>query len=222
MTSPDDGNEGGAGGAGDAGGAVGAGGAGDAGGAVDAGGVGDARDTDGAVSAGGVRVESVLEALLLVASEPLSCRRAAAVLGLGERRVRAAFERLKAEYRRRAGGLEVIEVGGGYRLVTRPEFDEYVVKLDPARAEQPLSPAALETLAIVAYRQPATRLDVEAVRGVRCEAVLATLLERGLIEEAGRKEGPGRPVLYRTTRRFLEWFGLTDLADLPPLPEPPA
>jgi len=166
------------------------------------------------------RITAVLEALLLVASEPLTPRRAAGILGLTEAQARAYLRHLADIYRERDGGLLVVEVGGGFRLVTRPEFNDYVVRLEPARGPQPLSRAALETLAIIAYRQPVSRVEIEAVRGVRCEAVLGTLIDRGLVEEAGRAQGPGRPFLYATTRLFLEQFGLSDLSDLPPLPPP--
>jgi len=178
----------------------------------------DSKDDDGAVAVD--RVKSALEALLLVAAEPLTFRRAAAILGLTEAQARTCLRLLQADYRQREGGLDIVEVASGYRLVTRPEFDQYIAKLEPGRAQLPLSAAAVETLAIVAYRQPVTRIDLEAVRGVRCEGVVATLQERGLVEEVGRKEGPGRPILYGTTRRFLEHFGLRDLSELPPLPEP--
>jgi len=165
------------------------------------------------------RVKSALEALLLVSLEPLSPRRAATVLGLTEAQARTCLRLLKDDFARREGGLDVIEIGGGYRLVSRPEFDEFVARLDPSRALPPLSAPALETLAVVAYRQPVTRIEVEAVRGVRCEGVLATLIERGLVEEVGRRDAPGRPILYGTTKRFLEFFGLRSLEELPPLPE---
>ncbi|MCL6580195.1 MAG: SMC-Scp complex subunit ScpB [Firmicutes bacterium] len=162
---------------------------------------------------------SALEALLLVAPEPLTTGRAAAAAGVEEEEARAALEALRQEYASRRSGLEVVEVAGGWRLVTRAEFDTLVTRLEPSRTVPPLSPAALETLAVVAYRQPLTRAEIEAVRGVRCEGVLATLVERGLVEEVGRREGPGRPILYGTTRWFLEYFGLRELGDLPPLPE---
>lgn len=165
-------------------------------------------------------VRGALEAMLLVSSEPLTARRAATVLGLGEGEVQNHLRALADEYRGRHGGLEIIEVGGGWRLVSRADFDEVIARLEPSRSLPPLSPAAVETLAVVAYKQPVTRADVEAVRGVRCEGVLGTLLERGLIEETGRRDGPGRPILYGTTRRFLEQFGLRDLTELPALPEP--
>jgi segregation and condensation protein B len=164
------------------------------------------------------RIKGALEALLLVASEPLSPRRAATVLDLPESQARTCLRLLADDYSRRESGLAVIEVGGGFRLVSRPEFDELVARLEPSRVQTQLSGAAVETLAIVAYNQPLTRMDVEAIRGVRCEGVLATLCDRGLVEEVGRKEGPGRPILYGTTRRFLEFVGLVDLSHLPPLP----
>ncbi len=178
----------------------------------------DRKHDDGAVAVD--RVKSALEALLLVAAEPLTSRRAAAILGLTEAQAGTCLRLLQADYRQREGGLDIIEVASGYRLVTRPEFDPYIARLEPGRSLPPLSAAAVETLAIVAYRQPVTRIGLEAVRGVHCEGVVATLLERGLIEEVGRKEGPGRPILYGTTKRFLEHFGLRDLSELPPLPEP--
>jgi len=164
------------------------------------------------------RILAVLEALLLVASEPLAPRRAGGILGLTEAQARAYLRLLADTYRERDGGLEVVEVGGGFRLVSRPEMHDYILKLEPSRGPQPLSRAAVETLAIIAYRQPVARAEVEAVRGVRCDGVLGTLVDRGLIEEIGRAEGPGRPILYATTRRFLEQFGLRDLSELPPLP----
>jgi len=119
-------------------------------------------------------------------------------------------------------------VGGGFRLVTRPEVAPWLVKLARARTRQRLSHPSLETLAIIAYRQPVSRPAVDAVRGVNSDAVLDNLLERRLIRIAGRKDSPGRPFLYETTREFLVAFGLRDVADLPKpdgeliIPEPPA
>jgi segregation and condensation protein B len=166
------------------------------------------------------KARGALEALLLVASEPLTPRRAAAILGQTEAQARAYLRLLAEEHEQRRGGLAVIEVAGGFRLVSRPEYDEYVARLEPARSPLPLSPAAVETLAIISYNQPTARSDIELVRGVRCDGVIGTLLDRGLIEEVGRRDGPGRPILYGTTRRFLEYFGLRDLSELPPLPSP--
>lgn len=114
----------------------------------------------------------------------------------------------------------VREVAGGYQLVLKPEWSRWLQALEPQRAE-PLSQAAWECLAVVAYRQPVTRLEVEALRQVGSEAALELLERRGLIQEVGRKRAPGRPILYGTTPRFLEVFGLKRIEDLPPLPEIP-
>jgi len=138
--------------------------------------------------------------------------------------VRELVARLDA----RGSALQVIEVGGGYRLVTRPDVAPWLVKLARSRTRSRLSRSALETLAIVAYRQPVSRPDIDAVRGVNSEAVLDNLLDRRMIRIAGRKDSPGRPFLYETTREFLVAFGLRDLADLPKvegelqIPETPA
>lgn len=161
------------------------------------------------------RLEPVLEALLFVASEPVPAARLAAVLELDEEAVTAALEHLRAHYP--AGrGLQVVRVAGGYQLRTRPELAGVVAAFLRPPAQK-LSRQALETLAIVAYEQPITAPEIEALRGVNCDAVLKTLLEREMIREAGRKDAPGRPILYRTTDNFLSHFGLADLSELPRL-----
>ncbi|HMB35426.1 MAG TPA: SMC-Scp complex subunit ScpB [Methylomirabilota bacterium] len=171
----------------------------------------------------------VAEALLFASETPVEADRIQEVLRLdsaGEARelVRELMARLDA----RGSALQVIEVGGGYRLVTRPEVAPWLVKLARSRTRSRLSRSALETLAIVAYRQPVSRPDIDAVRGVNSEAVLDNLLDRRMIRIAGRKDSPGRPFLYETTRDFLVAFGLRDLADLPKvegellIPEAPA
>jgi segregation and condensation protein B len=114
--------------------------------------------------------------------------------------------------------LEVVRAAGGFWMTTRPEFHLAVEQALTVGRPEPLSHGAWETLAVVAYRQPVTRLEIEALRGVNCERTLDTLLQRGLIEEVGRKEVPGRPIMYGTTARFLAEFGLDRLEDLPPLP----
>jgi segregation and condensation protein B len=127
-----------------------------------------------------------------------------------------ALDALAAAYEREGRGLRIVQVAGGYQLRTPAEHGPWVRRLlreRPPRLSRPM----LETLAIVAYRQPCTRLDIEAVRGVEAEAVLSTLIERRLVRIVGRKEAPGRPLLYATTREFLEVFGLPDLNALPPL-----
>lgn len=160
-------------------------------------------------------IRHIIESLLFVSETPLSIGRMAEVLELDDlAAVRAAVGRLADEYERRKGGFYLSEVAGGYQLRTRPEHKEWIQRMlqsGPSR----LSKAAMETLAIVAYRQPVLRSDVEHIRGVDCGGVLRVLLERKIIKILGRKEMPGRPLLYGTTRKFLEMFNLRDLKDLP-------
>src|SRR5262249_53809386 len=128
---------------------------------------------------------------------------------------RELIESLRRRFDEQARALQIIEVGGGFRLVTRPEIAPWLVKLARSRTRSRLSRPSLETLAIIGYRQPVSRPEVDAIRGVNSEAVLDNLLERRMIRIAGRKESPGRPFLYETTREFLVAFGLRDLGDLP-------
>jgi segregation and condensation protein B len=171
----------------------------------------------------------VVEALLFASEAPVEAERIQEVLelpsaGEASELVSALRDRLEAQGR----ALQIIEVGGGYRLVTRPEVAPWLVKLARSRTRSRLSRSSLETLAIIAYRQPVSRPDIDAVRGVNSEAVLDNLLDRRMVRIAGRKDSPGRPFLYETTRDFLVAFGLRDLADLPKvegdlvIPETPA
>ena len=157
----------------------------------------------------------ILESLLFVAEEPLSVQQFKFILETEESdTIRAALEELSEEYDHRGGGFELRQIAGGYQLRTRSEYSEWVKKLlkpSPAR----LSRASLETLAIIAYKQPIIRADVEHIRGVDCGGVLRMLLEKKLIRVMGRKDIPGRPMIYGTTRQFLEVFNLKDLRDLP-------
>ena len=158
----------------------------------------------------------VVEALLFASDSPVEAERIREVLGLGSpadarELVEALRQRLDAEGR----ALRVVEVGGGFRLVTRPEVAPWLVKLARSRTRSRLSRPALETLAIVAYRQPVSRPEVDAIRGVNSEGVLDNLLERRMLRITGRKDSPGRPFLYETTRDFLVAFGLRDLSELP-------
>ncbi len=155
-----------------------------------------------------------LECLLLASGGPVPVRRLADALGVSEAEAERLLEELARSYEGR--GLMVQQVAGGYQLCTRPEYAEFVTRLVSAQAE-PLSRATLEALAVVAYRQPVTRAEVEAVRGARSDHHLRKLLERNLIREVGRRPGPGSPILYGTTDLFLRHFGLRDLKDLPPL-----
>jgi segregation and condensation protein B len=158
----------------------------------------------------------VVEALLFASDTPVEAERIQEVLDLeSTAAAREIVEGLRARLDAEARALQVMEVGGGFRLVTRPELAPWLVKLARSRTRSRLSRPALETLAIIGYRQPVSRPEVDAVRGVNSEAVLDNLLERRMIRIAGRKESPGRPFLYETTREFLVAFGLRDLGDLP-------
>jgi segregation and condensation protein B len=158
----------------------------------------------------------VLEAMLFASDVPLEAERIREVLDLENvAAARGLAEELIARYEAEPRGLAIVEVGGGYRMVTRPELAPWLVRLARARTRVRLSRPALETLAIIAYKQPVSRPELDAVRGVNSDAVLDNLLERRLIRIGGRKEAPGRPFLYETTREFLVAFGLRDLHDLP-------
>jgi segregation and condensation protein B len=156
-----------------------------------------------------------VEALLFASGQPLTPARLAAALGAEQAAVQAALEELALAWRAREGAIELVEIAGGWRLMTRPDFHGDVAALRKKTEVERLSPAALETLAVVAYRQPIGRADIEAVRGVACGPVLRLLLERDLIRITGRSPEPGHPLLYGTTKRFLDHFGLKSLKALP-------
>ena len=160
-------------------------------------------------------IKNILESLLFAADEPLSIDRLKTIVtGAESQELREALEELAADYERRQGGFFLKEVAGGYQIRTRPEYKEYIKRLLQPRPLR-LSKPALETLAIIAYKQPVIRSDVEHIRGVDCGGVLRVLLERKFIRVLGRKEIPGRPLIYATTKRFLEVFDLKNLKDLP-------
>jgi segregation and condensation protein B len=161
------------------------------------------------------QVESLLESLLFVADEPVAVSQLAKVLEVEVKSIEEALERLRAEYSPR--GLRIQRRGERVQMVTAPEAAPHIKRFLGLRLSGKLSTAALETLAIIAYQQPITRARIEAVRGVNCDGVLRTLTSKGLIEEIGRLEQAGRPILYGTTFEFLQYFGLQDLAELPPL-----
>lgn len=173
-----------------------------------------------------VEPSRVVEALLLTSREPLSVERLKNLAGIEDgREVRALVEGLRMEYEASGRAFTVEEVGGGFRILTRAEYAPWLAKLRRREEEARLTPASLETLAIVAYRQPVLRAEVEKIRGVDAGGALRTLMERGLAKVVGRAEEPGNPMLYGTTRRFLSVFGLRSLTDLPrakELKKPPA
>ena len=158
----------------------------------------------------------VVEALLFASDAPLEAERIREVLDLEDAdAARDLVMALTARYEEEPRGLSIMEVAGGYRMVTRPELAPWLVRLARVRTRVRLSRPGLETLAIIAYKQPVSRPEIDAVRGVNSEATLDNLLERRLVRIAGRKEAPGRPFVYETTREFLIAFGLRDLGDLP-------
>ena len=160
-------------------------------------------------------IKNIIESLLFVAEDPLTIDSIKKVLdSTDSNAIRNVLHELSSEYEARKGGFFLREVAGGYQIRTRPEYSQWIRRLlrpNPLR----LSNAALETLAIVAYKQPVIRSDIEHLRGVDCGGILRMLLERRLIRVVGRKEIPGRPIIYTTTKKFLELFELKDLKDLP-------
>src|SRR6202163_1638550 len=164
---------------------------------------------------GSAELKAILEALIFASPEPLTPKAICKLLDSEPKEdIQAALEELKRDYER-PGGLQLVEVAGGYQIVTRPHLHEWVRRLFHERTTQRLTVQALETLAVVAYKQPITALEITEVRGVNTSGVLSTLLERHLIKIVGRKQVVGRPFLYATTKDFLIRFGLNDLSDLP-------
>jgi len=157
---------------------------------------------------------AIVECILFVSSEPVDIATLTRVSGLSEAEIRSAIKDLREIYRRGGHSLDVVDINEGWQLCTRPEYSGYVEKLFPS-PRRGLSQAALETLSIIAYKQPITRAEIERIRGVKVGKVLQTLLEKGLIAEKGRKDSPGKPLLYGTTTKFLHEFNLRDLNDLP-------
>ncbi|MCW3491459.1 SMC-Scp complex subunit ScpB [Dethiobacter alkaliphilus] len=162
-----------------------------------------------------MNLKPLIEALLFVAEEPLPPDKIAEIVEAETKEVRAALKELQEEYAKAERGLQVTEIAKGFQLGTKPELAPVVEKLFKGEKSYTLSQAALETLAIIAYRQPVTRVDMENIRGVKVDGVVDTLLKRRFIRTVGRKDAPGRPILYGTTREFLKYFGLKDLSELP-------
>ena len=160
-------------------------------------------------------LKPIIEALIFASPEPITPKVLFKLLASEPKEdIEAALASLKADYDR-PGGLQMVEVAGGYQIVTRPELNEWVRRLFHERTTQKLSVAALETLAVIAYKQPVTAPEIAEIRGVNTAGVLSTLIERRLIKIVGRKAVVGRPFMYATTREFLDRFGLNDIGDLP-------
>jgi len=164
------------------------------------------------------REKALVEALLFAAESPLTLERIREILEATKETVQAVVAELRREYQERGGGFTLEEVAGGYQFRTLPEYASAIRKMK-GRGPSSLTPAALETLAVVAYRQPIVKADVDRVRGVDAGGALKGLLDKKLVRIVGRRDVPGKPILYGTTRRFLEVFDLTDLSELPTLRE---
>lgn len=165
-------------------------------------------------------IKPIMEALMFISGDPISIDRLHDVLTEVEKpRLRTLLEELKMDYAQSNRGLQVVEVAGGYQITTRIEMAPWIKEMEKVKAASRLSKPGLETLAIIAYKQPATRAEIEQIRGVDAAGVLKTLMERKLIKIVGRKEVAGRPMMYGTTREFLQYFGLPDLTGLPTLKE---
>jgi len=159
---------------------------------------------------------SVIEALLFSSDKPLMLEQVRAVLeNFDSSEIRAIIEQLGAEYEKTNRGMRIVEVAGGFQMVSAPALAPFLRKLYKQRNAERLSRSALETLAIIAYKQPVTRLEIESLRNVNIDGVMKSLLDKGLIRVAGRKNSPGRPKVFATTRQFLEHFGLKSLEELP-------
>ena len=162
-----------------------------------------------------MNIDAVIESLLFVSGDGLAISQIAEILEITEEETKKQVDKLKVFYKDNKRGIEIVEYDGYIQLKTPEDNFLYVTKLAESKRKQPLSPAALEALSIVAYHQPVTRSSVEFIRGVNSDGPMSRLVERGLIEETGRLDAPGRPILYSTTKEFLRSFGLSSLKDLP-------
>ncbi|MBI3808983.1 MAG: SMC-Scp complex subunit ScpB [Nitrospirae bacterium] len=163
-------------------------------------------------------LKGIVEAILFVSGEPISVDRLQGVVeGVSRAELMSVLRALQADHAVEGRGLQVVEVAGGFQIATRPDCAPWIKRLEKAKAGAKLSRSSMETLAIVAYKQPLVRAEIEQIRGVDTAGVLKTLLDRRLIRIVGRKDIPGRPIMYGTTKQFLQAFGLKDLASLPAL-----
>jgi segregation and condensation protein B len=164
-------------------------------------------------------VKGIIECILFAAGDPLSLRELSEMTEINEKRIVKIIEDMNHDYNDSKRGLYIVEFNNKFQLSTKPEYGSYVKKLIKTEGRQNLSHAAMEALAIIAYRQPITRIDIDELRGVRSDRAIATLLEKGLIKEAGRMDTVGRPILYGTTEDFLKYFGFKNIKELPELIE---
>jgi len=165
-------------------------------------------------------IKSVIEALLFASEKPLTMEQVKGVLdNLDTVEIRKVLEELKQEFEQSNRGIRIIEIAGGFQMITASDFAPFLKKLFKERRVERLSKPALETLAIIAYKQPVTKLEIESIRNVMVDGVIKNLLDKSLVRIAGRKKAPGRPYVFGTTKQFLEYFGLKSLEDLPKMEE---
>jgi len=165
------------------------------------------------------KIEGLIEALLFASGEPVHIETLSGITGVDGKTLINMINRLSDAYASDNRGIQVREINGAYQLCSKTDYFEYVKKLFEPRQKQGLSQAALETISIIAYNQPATKVEIEKIRGVNSDSSVNLLLERNLIKEAGRMDAPGKPILYETTDEFLRAFGYKSLAELPPVDE---
>jgi segregation and condensation protein B len=166
-----------------------------------------------------IKIKSIAESLLFVNEKPIEIEELNEILNVDKKAIEEALEELITDYATRASGISIVKVAGGFQMCSSPENEMWIKKMYRERGKQKLSVPSLETLAIISYKQPITRMEIESIRGVNIDGVMKHLTDLGLIKIEGRKEVPGRPFLYVTTRKFLEYFGLNALKDLPKLEE---
>ena len=177
--------------------------------------VNEPSEIEGRREISAAELKSIAEALIFVAEEPLSAKSIADVLNLDANSVAAAIADLASEYEKRNGGLQLREIAGGWQIATRPEHHEHVRAYLKSKPSAKLSLASLETLAVIAYKQPVTVPEILDIRGVQSPSAIKTLLDKRLIVAKGRKDTVGRPMMYGTSKEFLMQFGLKDLSELP-------
>jgi segregation and condensation protein B len=161
--------------------------------------------------------KSAIEALLFVAGEPVTVSSLVKAIEMPESEIKKLMEELISDYRGKHSGILIVEIADGYQMVTNPDFGAWVKKFKNINQSGKLSPPTLEALAIIAYKQPITKLEIDQLRGVNSDGAVKSLLDKRLIKIVGKKETPGRPFLYGTTKEFLQYFGLKNLSDLPPI-----
>ncbi|MEW6095101.1 MAG: SMC-Scp complex subunit ScpB [bacterium] len=165
------------------------------------------------------KAKKIIEVLLFVAGEPLSLNKISQILEIKPEVAMNLVIELKKEYWEAQKGLDIIEIANGYQMCTRHEYSPWIERLKKQRKESKLSPSGLETLAIIAYKQPITRIEIDSIRGVNSIGIIQTLLEKKLVKIIGRKDAPGKPLLYGTTSEFLKTFGLPNISALPQIDE---